>query len=358
MAERFQVIIVGGGPVGVALAVDHGLRGIRCAVVERHTEPQRIPKGQNLTARTLEHFYFWGVEDALRAARVMPPGYPIGNVTAYGSLMGEYWYAPRGQETGYRYFFTRNERLPQYLTEDVLRRRLADLPSVTPMFGRTVKQVEQDDEGVRVTVADDGWPYEETTLEGEYVVGCDGARSLVREQMGIGRDGPDYEQRMVLAVLRSKELHEGLKRFPEVTTYRVLKPELRGYWQFFGRIDVGEGFFFHAPVPHDASRENFDVLGLLREAAGFDLQADFDHVGFWDLRILVAREYRKGRAFIAGDACHNHPPYGGFGLNTGLEDAVNLGWKLAAALAGWGGETLLDSYHQERRPIFLEIGGR
>jgi hypothetical protein len=136
----------------------------------------------------------------------------------------------------------------------------------------------------------------------------------------------------------------------------VLKPELQGYWQFFGRVDVGEGFFFHAPVPHDATRETFDVLGLLREAAGFELQADFDHVGFWDLRILLAREYRRGRAFIAGDACHSHPPYGGFGLNTGLEDAVNLGWKLAAALAGWGGETLLNSYNQERRPIFLETG--
>jgi hypothetical protein len=159
-----------------------------------------------------------------------------------------------------------------------------------------------------------------------------------------------------LAVLRSKDLHEGLTRFPPVTTYRVLKPELRGYWQFLGRIDVGEGFFFHAPVPRDASRDTFDVLGLLKEAAGFELQAEFDFVGFWDLRILVAREYRKGRAFIAGDACHNHPPYGGFGLNTGLEDAVNLGWKLAAAVEGWGGETLLDSYTQERRPIFLETG--
>ena len=356
MAERYQVIIVGGGPVGVALAVDLGLRGVACALVERHLTPQRIPKGQNLTARTLEHFYFWGVEDELRNARLLPPGYPIGNVTAYGSLMGEYWYAPRGQEIAGRYFFTKNERLPQYLTEEVLRSRLAQLPSVTAMFGRAAKQVEQDDQGVRVTVADDVWPYEETTLEAEYVIGCDGARSLVREQMGIGRDGPDFDQRMVLAVLRSTDLHEGLKRFPPVTTYRVLKPELRGYWQFFGRIDVGEGFFFHAPVPRDASRNTFDVLGLLREAAGFELQAEWDHVGFWDLRILVAREYRKGRAFIAGDACHSHPPYGGFGLNSGLEDAVNLGWKLTAALEGWGGEALLDSYNQERRPIFLEIG--
>ena len=356
MADRYQVIIVGGGPVGVALAVDLGLRGVSCALVERHQAPQRIPKGQNLQARSLEIFYFLGVEQELRAARILPPGFPIGNVTVYQNLVSEYWYAPRGMESTSRYFFTTNERLPQYLTEEVLRRKLATLPSVTTMFGRTARQVEQDDQGVRVTIADDGWPYEETVLEGEYVVGCDGQRSLVREQMGIGRDGKEYDQRMVLAVLRSKDLHAGLERFTQATTFRVLKPELQGIWQFFGRIDVGEGFFFHAPVPNEATRETFDVLGLLRNAAGFDLDATFDHVGFWDLRVLVAREYRKGRAFIAGDACHNHPPYGGFGLNTGLEDAANLGWKLAAAVQGWGGEALLDSYHQERHPIFQEVG--
>src|SRR5262245_29593884 len=116
MAERYQVIIVGGGPVGVALAVDLGLRGVSCALVERHQAPQRIPKGQNLSARSLEIFYFLGVEQELRAARILPPGFPIGNVTAYQSLVGEYWYAPRGMESTSRYFFTTNERLPQYLT--------------------------------------------------------------------------------------------------------------------------------------------------------------------------------------------------------------------------------------------------
>jgi 4-hydroxyisophthalate hydroxylase len=91
-------------------------------------------------------------------------------------------------------------------------------------------------------------------------------------------------------------------------------------------------------------------------AAGFDFDAELDHIGFWDLRIMLASEYRQGRVFIAGDACHQHPPYGGFGLNTGLEDAVNLGWKLAANLQGWGGQTLMDSYEEERRPIFQETG--
>ena len=107
MNKRYQVIIVGGGPVGVALAVDLGLRGISCALVERRVEPQHIPKGQNLTQRTLEHFYFWGIVDELRAARMLPPGYPISGIIAYGNLMSEYWYAPPQREIVSSYYFER-----------------------------------------------------------------------------------------------------------------------------------------------------------------------------------------------------------------------------------------------------------
>jgi 2-polyprenyl-6-methoxyphenol hydroxylase-like FAD-dependent oxidoreductase len=356
MQQQYQVIIVGGGPVGVALAVDLGLRGISCVLVERHLTPQRIPKGQNLTQRTLEHFYFWGIVDQLRAQRLLPAGYPIRSITAYNNLMSEYWLAPVGREAVQSYYFQHNERLPQYLTEDVLHAQATRLPTVTCLFGRTAKLIEQAEHGVRVTVADAGWPHAEQVLEAEYVVGCDGARSTVCEQIGIDRAGPDFDQRMVLAVFRSRELHEGLKRFPEATTFRVLRPELKGYWQFFGRVDVGESWFFHAPVPREINQQDYDFQGLIQQAAGFPFAVEFDHVGFWDLRIAVASQYRVGRVFIAGDACHSHPPYGGFGLNSGLEDVVNLGWKLTARLQGWGGERLLDSYGEERRPIFLETG--
>jgi hypothetical protein len=142
------------------------------------------------------------------------------------------------------------------------------------------------------------------------------------------------------------------------STYRVLHPDLNGYWQFFGRIDPEEGFFFHAPVPNDTTRDNFDFAALLHKVVGFEFACAFDHVGFWDLRVAVAERYRAGRVFIAGDAAHSHPPYGGFGLNNGLEDVANLGWKLAARLKGWGGEDLLDSYDAERRPVFREIGDK
>ena len=382
--RKYDVVIVGGGPVGVALAIDLGQRGIECVLVERHLAPQQIPKGQNLTNRTLEHFYFWKCVDELRAARVMPPGYPIGGVTVYGNLMSPYWFIQTGGASGrgepvQAFYFQRNERLPQYKTEEVLRARLSELPSVTALFGWTAERIEQDENGVRVTIAPAGeeaapfysWsadtpqqvskaPGESTAgrqvLEGAYLVGCDGGRSLVRESLSIGRGGRNFDQRMVLAVFRSRELHEGLKRFPERTTYRVLKPELKGFWQFFGRVDVGEGFFFHAPVPLDTRPDNYDFHGLLEEAAGFSFPVDFDHVGFWDLRIMVASSYRVGRVFIAGDAAHQHPPYGGYGLNSGLEDVANLGWKLAAQLQGWGGERLLDSYTEERQPVFEQTG--
>ena len=376
MADSYQVVIVGGGPVGAAFGVELGMRGISCAVVERYPEPQRIPKGQNLSQRTLEHFYFWGIVNELRAARVMPNSYPIGGVTAYRHLMSDYWYTPPGRETVQSFYYEENDRLPQYNTEAVLRAKLARLPSVATFFGWTADSIEQDADGVRVGVVEtgttsDGYAWagfgpqddarggatsERRTLEAQYVVGCDGARSFVRECAGIRSSGENFEQKMLLAVFKSRELHEAFSRFPEVTTYRALDPELEGYWMFFGRVDVGESWFFHAPVPNDTTRENYDFQALLNRAAGFQFHADFQHVGFWDLRVSVADSYRNGRLFIAGDAAHSHPPYGAYGLNNGLEDAVNLGWKLAAVLNGCGGETLLGSYQDERRPIFWETG--
>jgi 2-polyprenyl-6-methoxyphenol hydroxylase-like FAD-dependent oxidoreductase len=355
MSKRHQVVIVGGGPVGVALAVELGLRGISCAVVERRIEPQRIPKGQNLTQRSMEHFYAWGVADAVRDARILPPEYPMSGIVAYRDLSDQYWYAPPLREIVNSYYFQQNERLPQYLVEYALRKRMADLANVEAHFGWTAEKIEQDGAGVSVTIAKDGDASREI-LEADYVVGCDGGNSVVRRQIGIERSGADFDQIMVLALFRSRELHEKLKRFPPRSTYRVLHPDLKGYWQFFGRVDVGENWFFHSPVPANTTRDNYDFHALLEKAAGFPFTCDFDYVGFWDLRIAVAENYQVGRAFIAGDAAHSHPPYGGYGLNNGLDDVANLGWKLAAKLNGWGSEALLQTYTEERRPIFKETG--
>jgi 2-polyprenyl-6-methoxyphenol hydroxylase-like FAD-dependent oxidoreductase len=353
MKKTHQVIIVGGGPVGVALAVELGQRGISCVVVERRREPQRIPKGQNLTQRTVEHFYFWGVADELRAARLLPPSYPMSGIVAYHDLSTEYWYAPPLREIVNSYYFQENERLPQYQGEYVLRKRMAQLASIEARFGWTAETIEQDNDGVRVTIAEDGGAGRET-LTADYAIGCDGSHSLVRKQIGIERGGADFNELMVLALFRSRELHEKLKRFPPRSTYRVIHPDLGGYWQFFGRVDVGESWFFHSPVPANTTRDNYDFQGLLEKATGFPFACDFDYVGFWDLRIAVAEKYQVGRVFIAGDAAHSHPPYGAYGLNNGLDDVVNLGWKLAAKLKGWGSDALLQTYTEERRPIFKE----
>jgi 2-polyprenyl-6-methoxyphenol hydroxylase-like FAD-dependent oxidoreductase len=356
MSEPRQVstslVVVGGGPVGLGLAAALGTAGIRTVLVERGHEPSAIPKGQNLTARSLEHFYFWDCADQLRAERLLPPGFPIGGITAYESMAGRYWYAPAGRETVGDFYFQRAERLPQYLTESVLRGRVAALDSVAGMFGWSATDVCLDDDGVRVIARADSGAV--TEIRAAFVVGCDGVHSLVREQAGITGTGTDLGQPMVLSVFRSAELNEGLARFPKRTTYRVLHPELRGYWRFFGRVDGAETWFFHAPVPADATPGTLDMRALVEQAAGFPVDCDFGYVGLWNMRVDIADTYQHGRALIAGDAAHSHPPYGAYGLNTGLEDAVNLAWKLAAVLRGWAPSRLLATYTAERRPIIVE----
>ncbi|MBR0645411.1 monooxygenase [Roseomonas hellenica] len=347
-----EVIIVGGGPVGVGLALTLALRGIRCILVERHATPQPIPKGQNLTQRTMEHVHFWGAEKALRAARTIPPEYGIGGLTSYGTLLGDYHHDWLQRELVRPFYFTDNERLPQYATEAVLRRRLAELPEAETLFGWSAEACEQDAEGVSVTIAEPGGD-RRRLLRGRFLVGCDGSRSMVREAAGITQTRTDHDRLMVLLVFRSSGLHELLRRFPGKSFFNVLHPELDGYWRFFGRVDLGTTWFFHAPVPPGTTRDSMDFARLLHEAAGASFDVAFDHIGFWDLRFAIADSYRQGRVFIAGDAAHSHPPYGGYGVNTGFEDAANLGWKLAATLQGWAEPRLLDSYTEERRPVFV-----
>ena len=351
MTEPKPVVIVGGGPVGLGLAIELGQRGIGCVLIERYAQPQPIPKGQNLTQRTMEHMLAWGVEAQLRAARTIPKDYGIGGMTAYGTLLGGYHYDWLQRELVRPYYLTDNERLPQYATEAVLRDRVRSLPAIETLFGWQVDHVAQDDAGVTIHAAErngDG----RRVLHAQYAVGCDGARSIVRTQAGIAQTRSDHDRMMVLLVFRSVGLHTLLDRYPGKSFYNVLTPALQGYWQFFGRVDLGTTWFFHAPVPPGTTQDNADFAALLHAAVGAKFDVEFQHIGFWDLRFAVADTYRAGRMFIAGDAAHSHPPYGGYGINTGLEDARNLGWKLAATLQGWGGKALLDSYSAERQPVF------
>lgn len=346
-----DVIIVGGGPVGMGLAIDLAQRGHSVAVVERHARPQPVPKGQNLTQRTMEHMQAWGCEDEIRAARSVPKGYGIGGLTSHGTLLSSYHYDWLQRALVRPYYATDNERLPQYSTEEVLRARAAQLTNITTHYGMTATAVVQDAEGVSVTM-EPRKGGEAVTLRGRYAVGADGSRSFTRAQAGITETLRDHDRKMVLLVFDAPELHRLLERYPEKQFYNVLHPDLEGYWLFFGRVDLEGRFFFHAPVPLDTTRDNYDFKAYLHRAAGAEFDVTFDHIGFWDLRIAIADSYRKDRILIAGDAAHSHPPYGGYGINTGFEDSRNLGWKLSAVLQGWAGEALLDSYDAERRPVF------
>lgn len=341
-----EVAIVGGGPVGLGLAIDLGQRGVTVDVLERTTALHSIPKGQNLTQRTMEHFRVWGVEDRIRAARKMPPGFPAVGVNAFGRLLSEFAYPWFRRSDMDRFYFATNERLPQYITERILRERIAELPTVTLRLGTEVESVSQQESECAVEFGGG-------VITARYVVGCDGSRSVVRPTAGIGETRTDHDRRMVLLVFRSAQLFDLLhERFGEAAFFNVLDPDLDGYWRFLGTVDARESWFFHAPVDPAATAESLDWAALLHQSVGAQFEVELDYIGFWDLRVTIADTYRSGRILIAGDAAHSHPPYGGYGINTGFEDARNLAWKLAATIDGWAGPNLLDTYTTERRAVF------
>ena len=347
----YDVIIIGGGPVGVGLAIDLALQGLRSIVVERHHRIQPVPKGQNLTPRTGEHFRRWGVTDAIRAASPIPPGKGGGGMACFGSYLSDYHYEWFNRARIVDYYAATNERLPQYETEAVLRGRAAEFDSITMLTGWSFTSLTQDQSGVTVTIAEtDGT--QTRTVTAPFLVGCDGARSPVREAAAITQTTDPHDRLMALLVFQSHELDERLSIYGDKTIYNAISPEMDGYWQFLGRVDLQGNWFFHAPVPAGTTRENLDFQTLLATAIGTRVDVDVSYIGFWDLRLSLADSYQQGRVFIAGDAAHSHPPYGGYGINTGFEDARNLSWKLAARLAGWGGDRLLDSYTAERHPVF------
>ncbi|MCI5076947.1 FAD-dependent monooxygenase [Oricola sp.] len=344
-----QVAIVGGGPVGLGLAIDLGQRGIDVVVLEKYKTIHRIPKGQNLTQRTGEHFQAWGIYEAMKQAVRIPSQFGTGGLTAYGTLLGEYHYDWLIRSDVRSFYAADNLRLPQYDLEGTLRERVAMLDNVETRYGDTVEAIRDAGDGVVLQVANgtDGT----RELRAEYVIGCDGARSMVRESAKLPQSLKSHFRRMVLAVFRSDELNTLLERYPGKSYFNVLSPEKEGYWQFFGRVELGT-WFFHTTVPEDSTVETIDLGAHLAKAIGQEIAFETEYLGFWDLRIAIADTYRNDRIFIAGDAAHSHPPYGGYGVNNGFEDVRNLAWKLEARLKGYGTEALLDSYSTERQPVF------
>lgn len=346
-----DVVVVGGGPVGTGLAIDLAQRGVDVTIVEKYENVHRVPKGQNLTQRTGEHFRVWQCQQEIRDASPIPHEFGITGMMSYDTLLSGYNYDWLRRGSVRAYYAADNERLPQYETEGVLRARAAQLDNITFRYGWEATAVEQLDGGARVAIRERNGE-DRDSITGRFVVGSDGSASTIRQSAGIEQAIDPHDKRMVLLVFQSTELHELLEEYPGRSYFNAIKPGLDGYWLFLGRVELGKSWFFHAPVPMDTTKDNFDFDTYLHEAVGAEFAIDYDYIGFWDLRFAVAHNYRSGNVFIAGDAAHSHPPYGGFGINLGFEDVRNLSWKLAAACKGWAGPKLLDSYSAERQPVF------
>jgi 2-polyprenyl-6-methoxyphenol hydroxylase-like FAD-dependent oxidoreductase len=341
------VLIAGAGPVGLALAIELGLRGVDCLVVEPRPRPTRLrPRAKTLNARTMEHARRWGLAGRLRAAAPLPVSWSQ-DVSFCTSFLGEeitrftgvLGLADDGDSP------ERGQQMPQYVFEEVLREVVTELPAADLRLGWRLQGLETAGPGpVRATLCDPAGNAVPVTAE--YVVGADGARSVVREQIGARYVGSTALRPNTGLVFRSTELVTAVPHPPAVQTW-LLNRQTPG---MMGPIDR-DGLWWLIAFGVDGRAAGFDAPRLIGGALGRDLPVEVVSTDPWTARMELADRCRSGRVFLIGDAAHLNPPFGGHGLNTGIGDAVDLGWKLAASLAGWGGPRLLDSYEAERRPL-------
>ena len=282
--------------------------------------------------------------------------YPISGITAYGNLMSEYWFAPPQREIVRPYYFQDVERLPQYLTEKVLRAKMATLPSVEARFGWTAESVDAGRQGRarhhrRSTAAS------ARTLEADYVVGCDGARSIVREQIGIARGGADFDQLMVLAVFRSRELHEGLKRFPDRSTYLVLQPGIERLLAILRPHRCRRGLVLPRAGAgrHDARQLRFPRPASAASPA-FHSRANSTMSASGICASPSPSSIRSAACSSPAMPRTAIRPMAASASTTGSRMSAISAGSSRRSFEGWGGDALLDSYGEERRPIFKETG--
>ena len=345
--QHVPVVVVGGGPVGLSLAVELRLHGVACTVVEPRREVSAVrPRAKTTSARTMELFRRWGLADRVRARAPIPTTWSsdvvfcasgVGpEITRFTgtlglTLAGDDLAAEPGQQVG------------QPVVEQVLREALAGDPGATVLLGSRAVDVQQDADGVTVRVRDDGG--EVSTVRADYAVGADGARSVVRTAMGVGYEGGDAGRPNLSVVFRSRAL--GTLVTDRALHRWVLDP---GFPGVVGPYDLDETWWAIA-TGRPADDSAVDPAALVRGMVGAEIDVEVLGTDPWQARSLLATSYRAGRLFLAGDAAHQNPPWGGHGFNTGVGDAVNLGWKLAAVLRGQAPEPLLDTYESERRPV-------
>ncbi|MBO0867900.1 MAG: FAD-dependent monooxygenase [Micromonosporaceae bacterium] len=326
-----DVIVVGAGPVGLTLAGDLAAAGVRTTVLERRDSTEsNLTRAFAVHARTLEELDARGLADELIAT-----GAPARHFQLFGSVRVDIG------ATGSRYSYVLST--PQYNVERLLRRR-AVAAGAQLNAGVTVTGLHQDADGVDVRTADG------TTVRAGYVVGTDGVRSAVREALGLPFPGIRVLDSIILADVRLDHLPEDTLTLNATgDCFTFIAPYGDGWYRVFA-------WDRRNPQPDSAPVEIDEVRSIARRAVGTDL-------GMRDPRFLSrfhsderqVPQYRVGRVFLAGDAAHVHSPAGGMGMNTGIQDAVNLGWKLAAAIHGWAPDRLLDSYHAERHPVGRQV---
>lgn len=354
MSQRIttDVLIVGAGPVGLILAIDLGRRGIRCTLVEKKPAPEFLPKMERCNARTMEIFRRIGLAEKVRAAG-LPSDVPMDVYVALALnepplLRLQY---PSVDEARAEIALCNDGSMPlepyqlisQYTLEPLLKAEAERLASVTVRFGCEFLSLSQDAHHVTATVrTSDGAV---SAIDALYVVGCDGGASTVRRQLGIQLRGEGNLLQLYQALYHCPDLFDkmpigggpGQGRHYHIADARST---------FLIMQDSTKHWTLHAAV------ENPDEMGAQFErTVGVPIRYEMLHVGPWKLNLLLAERYQLGRVFLAGDAAHLVIPTGGLGMNTGVGDAVDLGWKLAATLKGWGGPNLLASYGIERRQV-------
>lgn len=355
MKERdHSVVIVGAGPSGLALTIELGSRGVDCLLVERNDRVGYAPRAKTTNVRTRTHLRRWGIAD--RLADVSPFGVDYPSTVAFVTRLNGFALARIENASNCRP--ARDDRypehgqwVPQYKLEQVMREHADSLAGVALRFSTEFVSAEQDGEGVTLTLRDLVAGREWTT-RCAYVVGADGARSALRDHIGATMSGAYGLSRNSNVVFRAPGLADAHGHGP-ATMYWQVNPAAPGLIGPMDRDDVW--FFMPTRLPDGFTITTDNAAALIRTSTGIDLPYEILSSDEWVASSLIADRYRDGRIFLVGDACHLHPPFGGYGMNMGVGDGVDLGWKLAATLQGWGGPALLDSYEVERRAIHEEV---
>jgi len=359
--KPIPVLIVGAGPVGLSLAADLAWRGIESLIVDPLASVHPHPRAISIGVRTMEHFRRLGLDEKTIAAGV-PRDRPLDVVYVTRVLGREIFRFPIPSIDA---FERRDDALlrtipeiaasPYYKTwtaqaplERMLRAHIAGLPLCEARYGWRLASFRENRDGVEATVIETASGRTES-VAAEFLVGCDGASSAVRAGLGISLAGRGTLGEACGIYFKAKELDRRLGARPGVM-YWILAPGCSGV---IYTIDGRDEFVFNRYFARGEMTDSGDPAELVRRALGATLEIEILSVQNWLPRQLVAESYGTSRCFLAGDACHLFVPTGGFGMNTGIGDAVDLAWKIEAVLKGWGGAHLLAGYEQERRPIGL-----